>query len=661
MQYKKKIIGYSRYSMASLVSDLIKKASTLVGVNNDGDDGNGNNNNWRQGQQVIDLTNVNNNNNGDNNNSKPNKSNIKCELCTYENHLDALKCNMCGADLYSTKPSAPSQFQMANVIDLGVNDDDENEHDNRIIIAKVISRNSNNNDNNNIIHVINRTRSMELADELNVDRATARSFLNDQAQVDQQQQQHVATTTSLNNEGITTTTHTISIENVNNRIENNTRNNNNGPARKPSLKRYRSDELAKTLNVPIEEARYIIKEQENMDFQKERQLEQNRKDAELAQRMSMVIEKDCLCCLETFNIEEMYTLDCNKSHRVCFNCIKRSVEPAFQQRKLPRCPFGNECGHTLTSIEVIQIFGRNSKFHKLYTELEIQNTLASDTKSFLACPQPNCKDYCFADRPGSKEKAVCPTCKFEFCSLCKDKYHYRLSCAELGPTAERWFKWINEDSAKFRGEYNKAIKATEALKHAEEQFKNLQQDEKWKEQHCRLCPHCGKVIYRVDGCDSMTCGRDAADKGGGNKQDGCGKKFNWKQAKKYKRGADKAHLPKGLDQVDMELAKEIYHYLIRPENLGNGEKIETYRRLCDKCQEPIKGPRFACIHCPHQLNLCIGCQGKLTDGEFTLPTHKHDHLFQIFFESSYPEPAYPPLMEDSEGGWINLFNQQFTT
>ena len=41
MQYKKKIIGYSRYSMASLVSDLIKKASTLVGVNNDGDDGNG--------------------------------------------------------------------------------------------------------------------------------------------------------------------------------------------------------------------------------------------------------------------------------------------------------------------------------------------------------------------------------------------------------------------------------------------------------------------------------------------------------------------------------------------------------------------------------------------------------------------------------------------
>jgi hypothetical protein len=25
-------------------------------------------------------------------------------------------------------------------------------------------------------------------------------------------------------------------------------------------------------------------------------------------------------------------------------------------------------------------------------------------------------------------------------------------------------------------------------------------------------------VYKSDGCDSMTCGRDAADKGGGNRQ-----------------------------------------------------------------------------------------------------------------------------------------------
>jgi hypothetical protein len=74
----------------------------------------------------------------------------------------------------------------------------------------------------------------------------------------------------------------------------------------------------------------------------------------------------------------------------------------------------------------------------------------------------------------------------------------------------------------------------------------------WKEQNCRICasdparpfwhkhrdsrrarrmrcsvsepivagPNCGKVVYKPDGCDKMICGRDADDKGGGNKQVG---------------------------------------------------------------------------------------------------------------------------------------------
>ena len=34
-------------------------------------------------------------------------------------------------------------------------------------------------------------------------------------------------------------------------------------------------------------------------------------------------------------------------------------------------------------------------------------------------------------------------------------------------------------------------------------------------------------------CAEMTCGRDAKDKGGGNRQDGCGKKFDWSTAAAY--------------------------------------------------------------------------------------------------------------------------------
>eukprot|EP00943_MAST-04B_sp_MAST-4B-sp1_P006091 g6091.t1 len=657
--------------MASLVSDLIRTAN---GRGNN-DKNNDNDNSWKQGQPVVDLTfgtDVSFDKTVQISQQKNDKSQqpteLVCNHCTYKNLPSANRCNMCNNIL---KPSAPHNvttsktgFQVANVIDLGY---DSSDSDN--VMASEINNNSDRNKcqtNACELHV-HRTVSMELAYEMGIDKKTARFFLDEQRQFEQQSEQQ--TTTTINtidtNTDEVTVTHTIKVNDVNksharksmfgdyntNRIE----------EVKPTMQRMDSDEVAQTLNIPIEEARNIIKQQASMDFEHQRQKEQSRRDSEMASKLAMVVEKDCLCCLNTFSVEQMYTIDCKSSHRVCFECIKRSVEPAFSQKKLPRCPFGSECGHTLSLLEVIQIFGKNSKFHILYEELEVQNTLASDTKSFLPCPRPNCKDYCFADRPGSKEKAICPTCKFEFCSLCKDKYHYHLSCGELGPTAERWFKWINEDCAKFRGEYGKALKAMEALKHAEEQFKNLQQDETWKEQHCRLCPHCRKVVYRVDGCNSMTCGRDAADKGGGNKQDGCGKKFNWNQAKKYKRGADKAHLPKGLEQVDMELAKEIFHYLIRPENLKAGEQIETYRRPCDNCKKAIKGPRFACIHCPHQLNICIDCQVKLTDGNTTIPCHTQDHIFQIFFEPSYPEVGtHPPLMEETGGGWINLINQQFT-
>ena len=102
-------------------------------------------------------------------------------------------------------------------------------------------------------------------------------------------------------------------------------------------------------------------------------------------------------------------------------------------------------------------------------------------------------------------------------------------------------------------------KFSEATAQAMRRFTELQQDEAWKEANCRLCPHCGKTVYKVDGCDSMTCGRDAADKGGGNQQNGCGQAFRWNQAKPYKRpSTDAARLPKSLSDVDPGLDFDLF-------------------------------------------------------------------------------------------------------
>ena len=61
-------------------------------------------------------------------------------------------------------------------------------------------------------------------------------------------------------------------------------------------------------------------------------------------------------------------------------------------------------------------------------------------------------------------------------------------------------------------------------------YDELIRDEQYKVQNCRMCPSCKRVVQRLEGCDTMVCGRDAH---GGNIQSGCGKSFNWTKAQPY--------------------------------------------------------------------------------------------------------------------------------
>lgn len=62
----------------------------------------------------------------------------------------------------------------------------------------------------------------------------------------------------------------------------------------------------------------------------------------------------------------------------------------------------------------------------------------------------------------------------------------------------------------------------------------VQADERYKAANVRYCPHCGLQCLRTDGCDTVTCGRDAEDKGHKIQYGkGCMKKFNWETAARY--------------------------------------------------------------------------------------------------------------------------------
>ena len=126
----------------------------------------------------------------------------------------------------------------------------------------------------------------------------------------------------------------------------------------------------------------------------------------------------------------------------------------------------------------------------------------------------------------ARQRARCPSCAAEFCTECGGAYHYVLACAEVAQASAGWLRWQDGGRAKYLADTHQAAAAASAAteaaaaaaREAAARLEELRRDEQWKAAHLRLCPHCGRPVERVDGCDKMVCGRDADDKGGGNRQ-----------------------------------------------------------------------------------------------------------------------------------------------
>lgn len=70
-----------------------------------------------------------------------------------------------------------------------------------------------------------------------------------------------------------------------------------------------------------------------------------------------------------------------------------------------------------------------------------------------------------------------------------------------------------------------------AVQHVFASHETLRLDEARKARDCKLCPHCRRVVERMEGCTLMRCGSDYH---GGNTQHGCGRtSFNWNNALRY--------------------------------------------------------------------------------------------------------------------------------
>eukprot|EP00658_Telonema_sp_P-2_P013745 TRINITY_DN15211_c0_g1_i2.p1 TRINITY_DN15211_c0_g1~~TRINITY_DN15211_c0_g1_i2.p1 ORF type:complete len:475 (+),score=122.53 TRINITY_DN15211_c0_g1_i2:119-1543(+) len=343
-------------------------------------------------------------------------------------------------------------------------------------------------------------------------------------------------------------------------------------------------------------------------------------------------ERECMACYCVS--ANMYTVPCTGRHEFCVDCITEHVRRMLSvDKRIANCPL---CEHEISHTEIKQLFPHEPQLYETQLEIRLMNTLVQESNGFVACPTPGCKQYLAVELDQGKVQArvECPSCLNVFCSACKNTYHAHLGCDAIAPATERWYQWLRVGREDYFQEQTQRAFDQEVVA-AMKRFEQLQADEQWKESNCRLCPHCARTCFKVDGCDSMTCGRDAADKGGGNQQDGCGKTFTWTRAKPYQRGVDHAHLPKSVDDVDGATVLQQKHHFLGPTNELMRADTTPFRIKCSGCNQDIVGPLFQCINCVG-WSCCLECE------PFISEIHDPGHVFSVHFEDyGTTLPAWP--------------------
>ncbi|CAM2721844.1 unnamed protein product [Rotaria socialis] len=315
--------------------------------------------------------------------------------------------------------------------------------------------------------------------------------------------------------------------------------------------------------------------------------------------------RDCDICMEARPYDDIYVFDCADSHKSCYSCYYQSCQAKMSNGEILTCAI---CTNPLRDGELNQLRISKEELKKIL-EYQMRKTFdaySNRTRGIVKCPNQECSWIAEAEDPNERFRVVCPPCNKEFCSLCNQQYHYRTTCDQLPQITQRWFFWCQTERNRYltmRAEQDTAYAAQLAdfnRKNTENENRNrdlrrryeeLMHDEKYKQENCRLCPSCKRVVQRLEGCDSMICGQDAH---GGNVQSGCGAKFNWAQAQQYAAAA--TNQPR---QTIVDLPK--------PEN----PVVHHDGVKCDHCQNDVIGIRFDCVHCP-SLTFCEKCEQQLT-------------------------------------------------
>lgn len=332
---------------------------------------------------------------------------------------------------------------------------------------------------------------------------------------------------------------------------------------------------------------------------------------------------NCQACMDDVLLRNAIVLGCKDHHTYCKNCFKTSFAiPSIKRNEIMSCP--NKDNYKLTLDDFDKLYEDEPPDIKATLRQTYCNILDKNEfdKNYVGCPIRGCPGYIHKEDLNERACLLCSVCHFEFCPNCQKMHHGKTSCDDYAKLYGDYLKWDvtgrNERLRKkgiviaaTRDAEEKQRRRDEELK---QRLRELQADENWKAQTCKYCPSCHRVVYKVDGCDSMVCGRNYH---GGDVQNGCGNSFYWSKAQPYQ------------PRTDFNPNNEDYKRNIPPleNNVTHNAKF-----VCSICKKtPIIGIRFKCLNCT-DFYLCEECECKEEERNNHNKNEKEPHVFQLIVD-----------------------------
>jgi len=361
-------------------------------------------------------------------------------------------------------------------------------------------------------------------------------------------------------------------------------------------------------------------------------------DARSPKRAAVAPARSARCAICFDDLPAGAPAVCPAAHAFCGGCLAMHARTELDGKGvLPACPLSSECGYLLTHQQVEQVLSEEADARTLMDRFDLLQQRAG-LRTLGAFPCPKCSDWLVppSGKGGRRQTMVeCPNCKDRMCMRCQRRpFHFRATCDEVPGLEGLWREWLREgrdeyvaELARQDAQYQRALaelrskqeEQAEMLRQAETRLEEFEAMERWKVEKCKCCPHCRRVIEKVDGCDLMKCGQNYH---GGDVQNGCGKDFKWSEAPAYKPQVA-SHLSKPPDTVSSLPSPAERQKVFWP--VGEADFVLR----CAMCRNAIEGPLFLCIDC----YACCSCL-KCANGFGAASGGKHvpgSHVFKILW------------------------------